>query len=155
MSNPSVYLSGPITGLTYSECNDWREYAIKTLAAEGIDGFSPMRGKRYLDKEGVPISDCPDLKGKHPISSTPAITMRDRWDCRRCDITLINVLGAETVSVGSMVEAGWAEAFGHPVILVMENEGNPHDRAILRGVAGVILPTLDQGLNAIIGFLKT
>ena len=43
-----VYLAGPITGLTFDGCTDWREYAKKSLAEAGIDGLSPMRAKDYL-----------------------------------------------------------------------------------------------------------
>lgn len=35
-----VYLAGPITGLDYNDCTDWREYAKKELEKWGIIGLS-------------------------------------------------------------------------------------------------------------------
>ena len=51
----TVYLAGPISGLDYNGCNDWRKKAIEQLAKEGIKGISPMRYKEYLSKEEVII----------------------------------------------------------------------------------------------------
>ena len=43
-----VYLAGPIRGCSYDNATDWREYAIKELAKDGIIGVSPMRAKEFL-----------------------------------------------------------------------------------------------------------
>ena len=42
MLRNSVYLAGPITGLTYEECVGWRERAKEELAKAGITAYSPM-----------------------------------------------------------------------------------------------------------------
>lgn len=41
----TVYLAGPITGLTFEGCKSWREYAIAKLEPRGIRGLSPLRAK--------------------------------------------------------------------------------------------------------------
>ena len=46
-----VYLAGPITGVDYGSCTDWRKYAKSKLAEDGIMGVSPMRGKENLANE--------------------------------------------------------------------------------------------------------
>ena len=47
-----VYLAGPITGLTFEGCTDWRDYAIASLADNAIKGLSPMRAKEFLKHLG-------------------------------------------------------------------------------------------------------
>ncbi len=52
MSRPLVYLAGPITGASYGECTDWRQYVQDQLNDNwNVAGMSPMRHKDYLLKE--------------------------------------------------------------------------------------------------------
>jgi nucleoside 2-deoxyribosyltransferase len=135
------YLAGPITGTTYDGSTSWRDSAIVELAKAGIIGISPMRGKDYL-LDRTSISDAYD---EYVLSTQKGIVTRDRWDCQRSDVVLVNVLGATKVSIGTVIELGWADAARRPIILVMD-EGNPHDHAMVRELAGFIVPTLEQGL---------
>jgi nucleoside 2-deoxyribosyltransferase len=139
---PSVYLAGPITGASYGDSTDWREHARAQLAQSGIVGVSPMRGKDYLRGEGA----VKDAYAEHPLSAAPGITARDRFDVRRCDLVLLNVLGAERVSIGSCIEVGWADAYRKPLILVCEPY-NPHWHAMVRQIAGFVVDTLDDALG--------
>ena len=50
MSKPSVYLAGPIKGLTFDEGQEWRDVITDMLEPE-IDAFSPLRWKQVLRKE--------------------------------------------------------------------------------------------------------
>jgi len=148
---PKCYLAGPITGLTFRGCTDWREHAIKELAKYNIVGVSPMRAKHYLEALDI-IDDCYDeRKDLHPLaavtSSSRGITTRDRWDAMNCDLMLVNFLGAEKGSLGTMIEYGWADAARNPIITVIEKEGNVHDHAIMRELTGFRVETLDEGLN--------
>ncbi len=140
-----VYLAGPITGLTYGGCNSWREYAQKELFAAEIIGVSPLRAKDYLKTyEGELIGD--EYFDK-VLSCAKGITTRDRWDAMNSDLLLVNFLGAERASLGSMIEYGWADAARNPIITVMEEGGNLHDHAIVRELTGFRVETLDAGLN--------
>lgn len=141
---PTVYLSGPITGLTYVGATDWRDYAKAVLAPE-IDGLSPMRAKDYLAGEQALAAAGYSEKA---LSCAKGITTRDRYDTTRADLMLVNLLGAERVSIGTMIEFGWADAARVPIVLVM-GDGNPHDHAMVREMAGFIVPTLDEGLDIV------
>ncbi len=137
-----VYLAGPITGLTYSEGQDWRDYVAQNLPQE-IRAISPLRAKSVrLACVGV----IEDTYEDNPLTSTVGITTRDRQDCTRADALLVNLLGAERVSVGTCMEFGWADAHRIPIVLVMEKSGNPHEHAMIRGVTGYRVETLDQGI---------
>lgn len=120
MSLGRVYLAGPIAGLSYGDATDWRSQAEEWLKRHDIVGFSPMRWKRYLAREI-------DLKAsgydEFPLSSARGITTRDRFDTMRVDAMIVNVLGAEKVSIGTCIELGWADAARVPIILAIEKEG--------------------------------
>jgi nucleoside 2-deoxyribosyltransferase len=63
-----------------------------------------------------------------------------------CDIMLANLLGAKKVSIGTIGEFFWADAYRKPVIAVMEKEGNPHEHAMIRELTGFRVETLEEGL---------
>lgn len=142
----TVYLSGPISGLDYKGCTDWRDAARRSLAFADIDGVSPMRGKEFLRDCGK-IEDKTQEVLEHAMSQDAAIVTRDRWDTARCDFMLCNLLGATRVSIGTMVELGWADAARVPVVLVMEPSGNPHEHAFVRQLCGYRVETLDEALD--------
>ncbi len=149
-----VYLAGPITGLSFGGCTDWREYAIKELEQAGITGLSPMRSKDYLQSESI-VGDSYENK---VLSCSRGIITRDRWDTTRCDVILVNFLGAERVSIGTVMELAWADLARIPSIVVMEpsqleatgrtpSVGNVHEHSMLREATGFRVETLEEGLN--------
>jgi nucleoside 2-deoxyribosyltransferase len=149
--HPSVYLAGPITGLTYDEGNDWREVVMEDLASVGITAYSPLRAKNFLRQIGVlDAAGTPDsaYMGLNPLSEPKGITARDRFDATRSDVVLMNLLGATRVSVGTMIEAGWADAARRPIVIAME-EDNVHRHAMLNEVAGFIVPTLAEAVAVV------
>ena len=127
-----VYLAGPITGLTYEGATDWRQAVVDWLKDYDIVGVDPMRGKNYL-RDGGPLDDA---YPQHVMSTQKAIVTRDRFDIMNCDLVMMNLLGAKNISIGTMAELGWADAYRKPIVLVMEPEGNPHDHAFVREIAG-------------------
>ena len=140
----SVYLGGPVKGLSYSDSIIWREYAKKELARYSIEGISPMRAKEFLAQEKV-LTDRYD--SLHVLASSTGITIRDRWDVKRCTLFLANLVEAKEITIGTMIEYGWASAYDKPIITIMEKEGNLHDHSILRGLTGFRVETLDEGLQ--------
>jgi nucleoside 2-deoxyribosyltransferase len=153
MNNKTVYLAGPITGLSYGGCTDWRQQACDALAKHGITGLSPMRAKNYL-------SSLPSISGHGKeyahmgVLSTPrAVTTRDRFDTCRADLVLVNLLGATQVSVGTMIELGWADASRNPVVCAIEPENNPHEHMIVQEIIGFRVPSLEEALNVCIAIL--
>jgi nucleoside 2-deoxyribosyltransferase len=127
----SIYLAGPITGLSYGKSTDWRRWMARRLSPE-IVPLSPMRGKDYLKDE----QHIGSAYEQHPMSTEAAIIGRDRFDVMtRCDAVMVNVLGAKKVSIGTVIEIGWADAARKPIILLIEDEGNVHDYPMIRQAA--------------------
>lgn len=140
----SIYLCGPIAGCSYDTCTDWRKYVAEKLLESEVISTSPLRGKEFLTGE----SDIADSYEKHILATAKAITCRDRFDVMNCDAMIANFLGATTVSIGSVIELGWADAFRKPIILVMEKDGsNLHEHVIANEIAGYKVSTLDDAIH--------
>lgn len=151
MSRPSVYLAGPITGLTYEGGNEWREIARDELERAGIDAFSPLRMKGYLEKFGVleaKNQGTYNYAGAHPLSEDKGIMCRDRNDVMNRDMVLANFAGAERVSVGTCIEIGWADAARKPIVAVIEEE-NMHRHAMMDEACGYQVRTLEEAIEIV------
>lgn len=149
--NKSVYLAGPITGLTYDDGADWRVSVAADLLNSGIEAFSPLRAKDYLRRFGVLDaggSDGSSYVGVNVLSNPQGITTRDRFDTTGRDVVLANLIGAERVSIGTMIELGWADASRTPIVLAME-PGNIHAHAMVEAVAGFTVPTLEEAVAVV------
>jgi nucleoside 2-deoxyribosyltransferase len=140
----SLYLAGPIAGLSYRESTTWRRIVARKLEQDVIP-LSPMRGKEYLDGNPSIKGDYDAAHRKHVLSTQAAITARDRNDVLlRSDAVLVNFLGAEKISLGTVIEVGWADAARKPIILVIEPEGNVHDYLMIRQAAGFRTDCLEE-----------
>jgi len=144
----SIYLAGPITGQSYEGATDWRKDVIQKLPPE-ICGFSPLRSKTYLLNE----TSIADSYEQTVMSSQRGIFARDHYDCQRCDAIFVNLLGAERISIGTAMEIAWAVAYNKPIILVMEEEGNLHDHAMIREACPLTVRTIDEGIHLITSLL--
>lgn len=151
-----VYLAGPIAGLTFGECTDWRRYASMQLANHGITGLSPMRGKEYLlsISKDVPLGpDGDKYKLQSPLSTNQGIITRDRWDATRCDVLLANLVGAKQVSIGTCLEIAWADLSRTPIVLAME-DGGVHEHGMILAACGLRAKTLDEAISLVVSMLR-
>ena len=144
-----LYAAGPIRGVSYDECTDWRKYVAKRLP-KYIKLLSPMRAKEYLAHEKSIAFSYEDK----PLSSSRGIVCRDRFDVQRCDAILVNLLGAKKVSIGSVGEIFWADVWRKPIILVIEKRGNVHEHAMVRELSGFIVDNLDEAIKIAIAVLS-
>jgi len=156
MKMKSIYLAGPITGGSYRGATDWRnyfkeEFDAKWYSAGKIEVLSPMRHKDYLLQE-TKIGDSYDSM---IMSSQRGITARDRFDTTNASLVVVNLLGATRVSIGTMIELGWADANNTPIVLVMEKDGsNVHDHAMVREVSPFWVDNIDEAI-AVAGRILT
>jgi len=148
-----VYLSGPINGLTFDGADGWRQSVAEMLRDHGIQAINPLRFKERLREAGVlPGLGFDDAFG--PFSSARAVMTRDRYDSTRCDVLLVNLLGAERISIGTMFEMAWADAHRVPIVLAMEKYGNPHEHIMVQEAAGFRVPSLIEAVEVVVGVLK-
>ena len=142
-----VYLAGPIAGQSYTESVWWREYASSKFPPH-IIGVSPMRGQKF---RGAPVLRTDPYA--RALTSPKGITHRDRMDVMRADLVLMNLTGTTEISLGTVMEAAWADAFRKPLVIAME-ESNPHRHPMLCEVAGFIVPTIDEAIAVAIAVLS-
>lgn len=145
---PIVYLGGPITGLSYSDADDWRGHVADELAPD-ILCANPLRNAKHLKgSEAIPVA----FKGVRFLSDR-CITMQDYLDICRSQVVLMNFLGAPRVSSGSPWEMGVCWERRTPVVMVMESGDNPYDHPILRETAAFRCETLQEALIIVRGLL--
>lgn len=143
MMRERVYLAGPMTGLTVTEAGEWRYRASRFLYHINIEPLDPCR---QVTNHGVMSAQgC----GSDPLQTAKGLTACDRMDIRRSEAVLVNFLGAKQVSVGTVIELGWADAWRIPIFLVMEPTGNPHEHAMVREIASFHFTTLEDALCAL------
>jgi nucleoside 2-deoxyribosyltransferase len=152
---PKVYLAGPITGLSYDQGQDWRVKATEKLADFGVAGLSPLRAKEFLRQCGM-LSGTGEEYAHLGVLATPRCVMtRDRFDATRCDVLLVNLIGATRVSIGTVMEIAWADLARIPIVVAIEPAGNPHEHMMVNEAIGFRLPSLDEALTvvgAILGY---
>lgn len=152
--NYKVYLAGPITGLDYKGAVDWREDAQKKLHAVGIVGVSPMRAKDYFKNIKEFSATCKGYEQYSCLSSARGIMTRDRWDATRCDVILVNFLGAQKASIGTIMEIAWADANRIPIVMVIEDQGNIHEHGMITEAIGFRVNNLDDAIEVIKGICR-
>lgn len=143
-----VYLSGPITGLSYNEAVSWTDQAKNVLwDRHGIYGFRPLRGKQ----DGLKNIKSLSAKGhpENPVSSPKGIYGRDMYDVRSSDAILVNVLGAKIASQGTVAEITAAYCWGKPIVLVIEDEGNVMDHVFVTEPATYRVNNLEDAYKLI------
>lgn len=143
MTRFKVYLAGAISGLAFDDAQDWRAYVRGALEPTGIDAYSPLRQKHFLENVG-PI-DPNGSYGVWPLSTDRGIMTRDHFDCQSSDLIFVNLLGATRVSIGTVMEIAWAFAYRKPLVMAME-DGNLHDHPMIREAIGYRVPTLDHAI---------
>jgi nucleoside 2-deoxyribosyltransferase len=140
-----IYLAGPITGLTYDGAQDWRDAAADILDSDNVETLSPLRGKKFLAGKGVLAATGHD---ENAISTNKGITRRDMMDTHRATALLVNLLGSTKPSIGTVMELAWAYRAHIPTVVVME-EGNCHEHAMVLEACTYVVRTLVEGISLI------
>jgi nucleoside 2-deoxyribosyltransferase len=142
----TVYLSGPITGLSQPAADRWRQHVSERLA-DGLTAVNPMRDA--VDETVASEMRLGETARLEHLLHGKEILDRNRADIARCDLLLANFLGADRVSIGAIGEVFWADAFRKPVIIVREAGGNIHDHGMINAIACRTFDNLDIAINKI------
>jgi nucleoside 2-deoxyribosyltransferase len=141
-----VYLSGPIAGMTHDEAVDWRVRFDGQLATDLV-GVNPLRGKDFLRAHGVLGSEA---YAENPLSTNAAIYGRDFLDTKTADAMVVYALDMERelASVGTLIEIGWANAFGVPIVLVARKSQTWLTKhPLVLGCCQYIVPTIEEAAH--------
>jgi nucleoside 2-deoxyribosyltransferase len=136
-----VYLSGPMTGFSFNDANNWRVYLTQLLEAiPNIKCISPTRSLEFLEHKKQEYIDQNIWDSEENIiTSASFASHRDYHDIVSSNLVFVNLfdeLKKGKVSIGTMIEVGIAFALKKPIILLME-ENNHHNHPLLMGYASV------------------
>lgn len=143
----SVYLAGPMSGLSIAEMNTWRQATTDYLLGfhPDVTILSPLRGKEPYIRAAAEESGILDQHTlPNPFSTGKAVMGRDHHDVLMAQVILVNLLGAKKVSIGTSVEIAWAYTHHKPVVAAIEPEGNIHDHPMLTEAFTYRLPNIAQ-----------
>jgi nucleoside 2-deoxyribosyltransferase len=152
----AVYLSGPITGLTYKQARcGWRYDVAQLLKDTGIQVLSPMRHEGHLAelKNKTIKAHMPEPEYNHFFSLPKMIVAKDFLDIDMSDIMLVNFLGAKKVSQGTISEMGYAYGKGKTIITVMEPK-NVHDSVFVKEMSDAVVDNMDDAVHIIQSLLS-
>lgn len=130
-----VYLAGPVHGLPYQYATDWRDAIKERMEEVGIECLDPMRDKEELND----LLDV--LGGPYPhimLSNQEGLVARARNDILLSNVVLAYFPSVEYegthggVSIGTMFEIAWADAFRIPVVCVLPPGETRHDHPFIR-----------------------
>lgn len=150
----TVYLYGPITGLSFAGAQDWRTWMAEQLAPHGIQAISPLRFKDYLANLQS-ISGHGREYAEMGVLSTPSgVLARDKFDVLRVDMLAGNFLSTDRVSIGSMFEQAWAHQAHKPVAVAVPPDGHPHDHMFFNQTVDFRVGTLEALRDVVLAVLE-
>ncbi len=138
-----VYLAGPISGLTYGECTDWRNTVAAALNSDKVETLTPLRGKHFLSGKGAIHSGSYD----DTIISAKGITRRDMFDTLRSTAVFVNLLGTKQVSIGTCMEIAWAYQAQIPTVVLMEPGSVHRNHVMIQESCTYIADSVEQGIE--------
>lgn len=148
--DPLVYLAGGIAGLRGSDTVEWRKDAAIALACRGIETLDPMRAKNKLAQQTRISTDFHQYEKMGAFFTSRGIMARDFNDVKRCDALLVNLLGLDKPSLGTVMELAWAYALQKPAVVAIEKTGNPHDNhPMIHEAIAFRVKTLDEAMDAV------
>lgn len=153
----SVYLSGPITGLDYSNARyGWRK-VFADMLEDGIHILSPMRHEGHLAEMRQPMTvealRAYETENKHLFSHPTMIVAKDRLDIEESTIVVVNLLGAEKASQGTIWEMGYAAALGKQMVVIRTPGDRVHTSPFITE-GNVVVPTLEDAANIVNSLLS-
>lgn len=119
------YLAGPVTNTAWTKARDWRKLVTEELNDAGIEVLDPTR---------------------HGLLTIDALITEFCYnDVKRCDVILVNFLDTDRISVGTLLEVGWAYALGKPIVL-MSNQDYEWDYGIYKDITKLRSRSLMDGV---------
>lgn len=150
----TVYLSGPISGLTLAQARSWRDVAIDQLDSVGIRGVDPTRCENALKSIGEISAHGRDYADLNPLSRPRAVLVRDHRDAVSCDVLLANFLDATKASLGTAMEIAWAYHLHIPIVVALRQDDPWHDHMMITGAALHVTHDLDDALDVTVALCR-
>jgi nucleoside 2-deoxyribosyltransferase len=110
-----------------------------------MEVFDPMNIEGYPEGElSAPGGDYPGLG---PSMTSKSIFKRDRWYVYNSDIILANFsMITPIVSIGSVMEIAWADAWGKAIVTIMNDQ---HQHGFIAEASTTLCRDLEDAIQAI------
>jgi len=142
---PSIYLAGPMTGLTWRQALAWRRIAEAELSNRWRL-INPVRAQVPEERMDDEIPRTNRKKRVDLWVTATGVTAQDEFFIDQSDWILANFLGAEIVSIGTVWELGYGWGTGKKILSVLE-PGSIHDHGFVRRRSHVFTPNLDEAIQ--------
>jgi len=139
-----IYLARPISGKTKDNVFDNYLRTIEWLSGRNVQILCPMMGKNFLRTD--PNEKYKPVDNLHPITTNHAIFERDIWMVKQSDVIFMDLIDADHVSIGCIMELAIAASEEKHTILAME-EGNIHEHAFVVEAADIRFYTYDDAIE--------
>jgi nucleoside 2-deoxyribosyltransferase len=149
-----IYLAGPMGGLTLEEATTWRNYVSSQLYLKSdgrIECYSPLRGGCIAFDDDAKLASA-DINPT-PFTTNRAIMTRDYIDCVKADLVFAYFLDAPKISIGTVMEMGFAYAHRIPVVAVINNDCVHSGHPMMEETFTYRVSSLDDGIDAAFHFL--
>lgn len=136
----TIYLAGPIAGLTYHEANAWRLDVAANL--ENVRCFNPLHGVDPWEGR---------LQGstlEQSVLTTPrGVVSQDYFYTTKSDMLLVHFKSAQgRPSLGTVIECAWAFSPRIPIVATLDDI---HDHTMLREMIDFIVDDLDEAIQVV------
>lgn len=151
---PVVYLSGPMAGLTQDQAQNWRSQ-VKHRLEPYIECLDPMRGIVIpKGKTLKPHYGQSTAKLDKRVDGSKYALTRDFLDTKRSDLILVNLLEADKISIGTVMEIAWAYALQIPIVVALPLDNNVHNHCLINSSISVVVHSLNDLVEAALDLLN-
>jgi nucleoside 2-deoxyribosyltransferase len=141
-----IYLSGPIAGNTYKEVTGWRQRLTDEFEDNyDVEVLDPMRDKFSEANTIINVTPASINAEDETLLSDRGIVVRDHNDTINADILIVNLLGSQDKSIGTVAEMAWAWDRQIPIVTIMES-GNIHDHPFIRTMTSYRVDSIERAL---------
>jgi nucleoside 2-deoxyribosyltransferase len=135
----TVYLAGPIEGVSLEEATKWREIATAFLKYRNINTLDPTRRKKFHDQP-------------YSINLAKKIVRMDMNDIQESDVVLMNLKDrGQGKAWGTICELIIAQSHSKTIVVVLE-EGFQHP--FIDVFATEVHHTLEDALEATLAYYR-
>lgn len=139
----TVYLVGPISGLSFDECYNHFNIRKEKLESFGYNVLHPMLGKEFTRTD----FSMRENGYNHPLSTNHAIVQTDFWRVDQSNILFADfTLAPKIVSIGTVSEISRAFSKGKHIITVLPDD-NIHRHAFILEMSSVVFKTIDEAFE--------
>ena len=142
---PSIYLAGPMSGLTWDEALAWRE-KVEVELGRDWRVISPVRPQVEMDRTKIITLQTQKDDELNLWDTATALVATDTFFIDQSDWVLANLLNTKKPSFGTVWELGYAYATRKKIVVLMTPE-DAHNHPFTRRGVDIFTPSLEDAIE--------